>query len=48
MKKSFKAVLGLPVLAVAISSLSACGSSKNNYAYDLDFNVDVKGQKITM
>ena len=48
MKKSFKAVLGLPVLAVAISSLAACGSTKNNYAYDLDFNVDVKGQTISM
>ena len=48
MKKPYKALLGLPVLAIAVSSLAACGAKKNNYAYDLDFNVDVKGQTITM
>ena len=35
----------LPCLFAMTAGLSACGgSSKNSYAYDLDFNVDVKGQ----
>ena len=49
MKKSFKAILGLPVLAMTMSFLSGCGGfKKNGFAYDLDFNVDVRGQKIKM
>ena len=43
MKKSFKTALGLPILAMATSLLAGCGSNRNNFAYDLDFNVDVKG-----
>lgn len=48
MKKSFKTALGLPILAMATSLLAGCGSNRNNFAYDLDFNVDVKGQTIQM
>jgi len=48
MKKFNKTALGLPVVAIAASLLAGCGSQRNNYAYDLDFNVDVKGQTIQM
>lgn len=48
MKKSYKALLGLPVLAMATSLLAGCNNFRNNYAYDLDFNVDVKGETIQM
>lgn len=48
MKKSYKTLLGLPVLAMATSLLAGCNNSRNNYAYDLDFKVDVKGQTIEM
>ena len=48
MKKSYKTLLGLPVLAMATSLLAGCGNGRNNYAYDLDFNADVKGQTIKM
>ncbi len=48
MKKTYKTALGLPVLAMATSLLAGCGSNRNNFAYDLDFNVDVKGQTIQM
>ena len=47
MKKPYKAVLGLPLLAMLATSLSGCGG-RNSYAYDLDFNVDVSGQTIDM
>ena len=47
MKKSYKSILALPLLALLIPSLAGCGGNqRNNYAYDLDFNVDVKGTKI--
>ena len=47
MKKSYKSILALPLLAMIIPSLSGCGGNqRNNYAYDLDFNVDVRGTKI--
>ena len=48
--KGAKKVL-LPCLLTLVAGLSACscsGSGKNNYAYDLDFTVDVKGQKISL
>ena len=48
MKKTYKTVLGLPLLAMATSILAGCGSNRNNFAYDLDFTVDVKGQTIQM
>ena len=48
MKKPYRTLLGLPVLAMATSLLAGCGNQRNNYAYDLDFNVDVKGQTIQM
>ena len=48
MKKAYKTILGLPILAMATSLLAGCGSQRNNYAYDLDFNVDVSGQTIKM
>ena len=45
MKKKFIApLLVIPMLA---STLASCGGAKkNNFAYDLDFNVDVKGTTI--
>ena len=49
MKGAKKALL--PCLLTLVAGLSACscsGSGKNNYAYDLDFTVDVKGQKISL
>ena len=48
MTKTFKTALGLPILAMATSLLAGCGNGRNKYAYDLDFNVDVKGQTIQM
>ena len=48
MKKSYKSILTLPLLAMSISALTSCGGSRNNFAYDLDFNVDVKGTTIQM
>ena len=47
MKKSQRSLLILPLLALAIPSLSSC-NAKNSFAYDLDFNVDVKGTTIKM
>ena len=48
MKKTYKTILGLPILAMATSLLGGCSNGRNNYAYDLDFNVDVSGQTIQM
>ena len=47
MKKSYQTILALPLLAMLTASLAGCGGTpRNNYAYDLDFNVDVSGTKI--
>ena len=46
MKKSYHTIVALPFLAMLVSSLAGCGNKRNNYAYDLDFNVDVSGTKI--
>ncbi|MBO7615232.1 MAG: hypothetical protein J6T15_05995 [Bacilli bacterium] len=47
MKGAKKALL--PCLFAIAAGLTACGGNKkNNFAYDLDFNVDVKGQKISL
>ena len=49
MKKTYRSIILLPALAMSASMLSGCGGTqKNNFAYDLDFNVDVSGQKIKM
>ena len=47
MKNPYKAVLGLPLLAMLASSLTGCGG-RNSFAYDLDFTVDVSGQTVDM
>ena len=48
MKKTYKSILGLPILALLSSSLVGCGNARNNFAYDLDFTVDVSGVTIDM
>ena len=49
MKKQFKPFLLLPIIAMSSAFLSGCGGvARNNFAYDLDFNVDVSGQTIQM
>jgi len=49
MKKPYKSIILLPAIAMSTSLLSSCGGiPRNNFAYDLDFNVDVSGQKISM
>ncbi|MBO7574166.1 MAG: hypothetical protein J6T25_05270 [Bacilli bacterium] len=49
MKKPYKSIILLPTIAMSTALLSSCGGyQKNNFAYDLDFNVDVSGQKIKM
>ena len=49
MKKPYKSIILLPTIAMSTALLSSCGGyQKNNFAYDLDFSVDVSGQKIKM
>ena len=48
MKKTYRSIILLPALAMSASMLSGCGGTqKNNFAYDLDFNVDVSRFTIT-
>lgn len=45
-KKPFLGIMALPMLLGLASSLTSCGSNRNNYAYDLDFNEDVSGATV--
>lgn len=46
--KGLKKALLAPALFATVSCLAGCGTNSNNYAYDLDFNVDVRGQRISL
>ena len=47
--KGFKKALLFPCLLACTTTLAGCGNTgKNNYAYDLDFNVDVSGTKVSL
>lgn len=44
--KLFLTIALASVVATSAAALGACGNKRNNYAYDLDFNVDVSGTTI--
>ena len=47
--KVLPSFLAVGLLAGMAASVTGCAKSwRNKYAYDLDFNVDVKGQTIEM
>lgn len=46
MKKVTKNLLLPLALTTVLGSLSACGGFRNSYAYDIDFNADVRGTTI--
>ena len=49
MKNKLLVTLALSAVVAASSvALASCGNNRNNYAYDLDFNVDVSGTTINM